>query len=162
MEWMDHSLQMIWQYTLQQEIREWQPELCMGSRERFDILPPTKTVSMIFRKRNEEPMEIMLRNEIIPSKESTQFLGMTLDSRLNWEEQIKSQNKESIKYYKGGSWKEMGRRSKNPKKLYCAICRTKIDYGCQIYNTGIRIYTEVFRTSPIESICVEANDPPWN
>ena len=30
----------------------------------------------------------MLRNEIIPSKESTQFLWMTLDNRLNWEEQI--------------------------------------------------------------------------
>ena len=33
-------------------------------------------------------MEIMLRNEIIPSKESTHFLWMTLDSRLNWEDHI--------------------------------------------------------------------------
>ena len=40
------------------------------------------------RKRNEEPLEIMLRNEIITSKENTQLLGMTLDSRLNWEEHI--------------------------------------------------------------------------
>ena len=31
----------------------------------------------------------MLRNEIIPSKEGTQFLGMKPDSRLNWEEHIK-------------------------------------------------------------------------
>ena len=41
-----------------------------------------KTVSMIFRKRrkrNEEPIVIMLRNKIIPFKESIQFLGMTLD-----------------------------------------------------------------------------------
>ena len=30
-----------------------------------------KTVSMTFKKRNEEPIEIMLRNKIIPSKEST-------------------------------------------------------------------------------------------
>ena len=44
---------------------------------------------MVIRKRNEEPLEIMLRNEIIPSKESTQFLGITLDSRLNWEDHIK-------------------------------------------------------------------------
>ena len=46
---------------------------------------------MIFRKRrkrNEEPLEIKLRNEIIPFKESTQFQGMTLDSRLHWEEHI--------------------------------------------------------------------------
>ena len=43
---------------------------------------------MTFRKRNEEPLDIKLRNEAIPFKESTQFLGMTLDSRLNWEEHI--------------------------------------------------------------------------
>ena len=50
-----------------------------------------KTVSMIFRKRrkrNEDPIEIMLRNEIIPSKERPYFLGMTLDSILNWEKHI--------------------------------------------------------------------------
>ena len=40
---------------------------------------------MTFRKRNEEPMEIMLKNKIIPSKDSTQVLRMTLDGRLNWE-----------------------------------------------------------------------------
>ena len=48
----------------------------------------SKTISMTFRKRNEEPLEIKLRNETIPFKESTQFLGMTLHSRLNWEEHI--------------------------------------------------------------------------
>ena len=51
----------------------------------------SKTVSKKFRerrKRNEEPIEIMLRNKTIPSKESIQFLGMTLDSRLNWGEHI--------------------------------------------------------------------------
>ena len=40
------------------------------------------------RKRNEEPLEIKLRNETIPFKESTEFLGMTLDSRLNWKEHV--------------------------------------------------------------------------
>ena len=41
---------------------------------------------MIFRKRNKEPIEIKLRNQMIPCKESNQFLGMTVDSRLNGEE----------------------------------------------------------------------------
>ena len=45
-------------------------------------------VNMKLRKRNEEPIEIVLRNKILTSKENTQFLGMTLDSRLNWEEHI--------------------------------------------------------------------------
>ena len=63
----------------------------------------------------------------------------------------------------GGDWKTQ-------KKLHSVICRTKMDYGCQLYNTasagrlkkldsihrqGIRIYKGAFRTSP-----VEANDPP--
>ena len=40
------------------------------------------------KKINEEPIEITPRNQIIPYKESTQFPGMTLDSRLNWEKHI--------------------------------------------------------------------------
>ena len=71
----------------------------------------TKRISMISRKRNEEPMEIMLRNKIIPFKENAHFL----DSRLNWEEHIKSQSKKSIRHYKSVSRKEKGRRSENPK-----------------------------------------------
>ena len=58
----------------------------MGSGE--GLFPP---VSMIFRKKrnkNEEPMEIILSNEIIPSKESTHFLGMAQDSRLNYKKHI--------------------------------------------------------------------------
>ena len=56
--------------------------------ERGLTFSPSKTVSMTFRKRrkrNKEPIEIMLKNEILPSKENTQFLRMTLDSKLNWE-----------------------------------------------------------------------------
>ena len=40
------------------------------------------------KNRNKEPTAIMLRNKTVPSKERTQFCGMTLDSRLNWEEYI--------------------------------------------------------------------------
>ena len=55
--------------------------------------------------------------------------------------------------------KKWGRDRKILKKLYSTICRTKIDYGCQIYNTasagrlkkldsihreGIKIYIEVY------------------
>ena len=56
--------------------------------ERELTFHPNKTISIIFRKRNEGPIEIMLRNVITPSKESIQFLGFTLDSRLNREEHI--------------------------------------------------------------------------
>ena len=63
---------------------------------------------------------------------------------------------------------------KNPKKLYNAICRIKMNYGCQLYNTaspgklkkldsihreGIKIYKGAFRTSPVEVLHVETNSP---
>ena len=81
---------------------------------------------MIFRKRrkrNEEPLEIRLRNENIPFKESTQFLGMTLDSRLNWEEHInnlKAKAKRALNTMKVVAGKKWGVRT-TLKKLYSAI-----------------------------------------
>ena len=73
---------------------------------------------MIFkkrRKRNEEPIEIMLRSKIIPYKESTQFLGMALDSRLNWEEHINKWRAkakralDTIKVVAGKKWEKIGK-----------------------------------------------------
>ena len=62
---------------------------------------------------------------------------MTLDSRLNWEEHINKLKAISITALNtirviAGKME----RSENPKKLYRAICRTKMDYGCQLYNTA--------------------------
>ena len=70
---MDQSLQMIWQYTLQQEARTSRTlqgvtsKLDAWAAEKGLTFSPSKTVSMTFRKRNEEPIQIMLRNKILPS-----------------------------------------------------------------------------------------------
>ena len=63
-------------------------------------------------------MEITLRNQIIPYKESTQFLVITLDSRLNWEEHI-----DRIRELK--TIKVRG-RSGNCEKTVQWVCRCKI------------------------------------
>ena len=110
-----------------------------GSREGLKNFFTSKTVNMIFRKRNEEPIEIMLRNKIILYKENTHFLGMTLDSRLNWEEHIKklrAKAKWSLKTLKVVAGKKWGGDWKTLKILYSKICRIKIAYGCQYYNTA--------------------------
>ena len=63
------------------------------------------------RKENEEPIEIMLRNKIIPCKEITQFLGITLDIRFNWQEHIEKLKAKlkrvlnTIKVGAGKNWK---------------------------------------------------------
>ena len=77
----------------------------------------------------------------------------------------------TIKVLAGKKW---GRDQKTLKRVYNAICRSKIDYGCQLYNTafpgklkklnsihrkGIRIYTDVFRKSPVELLHIKAYDP---
>ena len=74
----------------------------------------------------------MLVNEIIPSKKSTQFLGVALDIRLNLEEHInklRAKAKRALKSIKEVAGKKWGGDQKTLKKLYSAICRTKIDYG---------------------------------
>ena len=120
MEWMDHSLQMILQYTVhfnkkpesgfQSIVRSDQQVRCRSSREGLTF-SPRKIVGMKFRKRNEE-IEIMLSNKIIPCKESIQFLGITLDSRLNWEEHINNMRAKAKRAYKNGNREKMGRRTK--------------------------------------------------
>ena len=72
----------------------------------------------------------MLRVKTIPFKESTQFLGMTLDCRLNWEEQIESQSKNSIKCYKDSSrkkWEGDWKTLKNCTVQYVEYSRTMAD-----------------------------------
>ena len=56
---------------------------------------------------------------------------------------MKSENKERIKDYQSGSEQTVG--AKKPKiKLYTVLCRSKIDYGCQLYSTLkiLTTYTE--------------------
>ena len=98
--------------------------------ERGLTFSTNKTVNMIFRKRNEE---IMLRNKIIPFKESIQFLGMTLDGRLNWEEHInklRAKAMRALNTIRVVTSKKLAGDLKTLKKQNSAICRTKIDYSC--------------------------------
>ena len=56
-------------------------QVCFGKqRSTIDAIPKiTKYLHGKKRKKDEEPTEIMLINQIIPYKENTQLLGMTVD-----------------------------------------------------------------------------------
>ena len=60
-------------------------------------------------------------------------------------------------------------------KLYRSLVRSKLDYGCIVYgsasktalaqldpvhNQGLHLSLGAFRSSPVESLCVEAHEPP--
>ena len=64
-----------------------------------------------------------------------------------------------------------GNEIENYKKLFSIICRSKIDYGSQLYSISvtqnpsinrvcIRIYIFAYRKSPVETLHVEGNDLP--
>ena len=103
---------------------------------------------------------------------------MIFDEKLSWNSHInnlKIKVKESmniLKVVSGFSW---GADKKTLLRLYDTLCRSKLDYGCQIYssacktklkeldvvhNMGIRICTGAFRTSPVESLYVDSNELP--
>ena len=94
-----------------------------GSRERSEFFLQQKNYA---------------EKQIIPSKESIKFLGMALDSILNWVDHINKlrAKKKSIKHYESDSRVKVGKRSENPKKNCTVQYITKIEYGCQIYNTA--------------------------
>ena len=74
------------------------------------------------KKTNDKPMEITLRNQIVPYKESSQFLGMTLDGRLNWEEHInwvRVKAERSINTIKVVAGKKWGKTKKLKKTVQC-------------------------------------------
>ena len=61
-------------------------------------------------------------------------------------------------------------------KLYLPLVRSKLDYGCIVYgsaaktslaeldpvhNQGLRLSLRTFRSSPVESLYIEAHEPPF-
>ena len=84
-------------------------------------------------------MKITLRNQTITYKESTQFLGIKLDSRLNWNwkeyiYRVTAKGKTALNTINVLAGKMWGRDQITLKRLYSAICRSKIDYDCQLYS----------------------------
>ena len=127
---------------------------------------------------NRDYTTLKLYNKEIPNKESTKFLGVILDRKLNWIPHIQSLKAEalrSLNILRVVSRINYGPDRKTLLQLYWAICKSKIDYGSQIYssaslstldklnsvhNQALRICTGAFRSSPEKSLQVEAGSPP--
>ena len=111
-------------------------------------------------------------------EKKVKFLGMILDEKLTWNRHIdnlKIKVKESMNILKVVSGFSLGADKKSLLRLYDSLCRSKLEYGCQIYssacktklreldvvhNMGLRICTGAFRTSPVESLYVDSNELP--
>ena len=141
---------------------------------------PQKTIAVRFTRsrRFEVIPTLKLKGNILPYEDKVKFLGVIFDKGLTWGPHIKmlKENvKKSLNILKVVSSFDWGADRKSLLRLYNSLCKSKIDYACQIYssasksnlkeldvvhNLGLRICTGAFRTSPVESIYIDANDVP--
>ena len=153
------------------------------TKERGFKFSPTKTVAIHFCKSSQKrrvnvPPNITLNNIPLIYEKSVKFLGVILDSSLTFNEHIKNlkikvtKSLNILKIVSGHSW---GADETSLLKLYNCLCKSKLNYASQIYssasktslkmldvvhNQALRICTGTFRTSPIESLQVIANEKP--
>lgn len=139
-----------------------------------------KTVCMHFcrlRSLHPEP-NLMIEDSRLKVVDCNKFLGVLFDSKLSFTPHIqtlKAKSLKSLNLLKVVSRLKWGGDSTVLLRLYRAITRSRLDYGSIIYGSarpsyltclntvhhqGLRLSLGAFRTSPVESLYVLAQDPP--
>ena len=140
----------------------------------------TKTVCVHFcnqRRIHDDPV-LTLNGSDIPLADKTKFLGLTFDKKLNFKDHIEFTRKKCVsplnllKVLAHFNW---GADRKVLLQLFQSLIRSKIEYGLIVYgaarssyikrleaviNSALRICLGAYRTSPIHSLQVEANEIP--
>ena len=163
---------------------ERQLQICLNKIEKWAMenrfkFSSSKTVEMHFcNKRGLHPdPELKLYNSPIKIVPETKFVGLLFDSKLTFLPHIKMLKNKSLKalnILKFVSITDWGADSTVLLNLYRSLIRSKLDYGCIVYGSacpsyiklvdtvhhqGLRLSLGAFRTSPVESLYVEANEP---
>lgn len=143
------------------------------------VISKEKTVGMHFCRRRGLHLDpkILLETRRIPMIGETKFLGLIFDTKLNFKSHIgklKRKCLQSLNILKVLTHTTWGADRTAMLKIYKALVRSKLDYGCEIYGStaksylkaldtvhhqGVRISLGAFRTSPIESLLSMANEP---
>ena len=128
------------------------------------------------RKQHDDPV-LHLYGSPIPVVEESKFLGILFDRKLSFIPHIKYLEAKCLKalnLLKVLSHTSWGADRTTLLKLYRYLVRSKLDYGCIIYgsarksylqmldpihNQGLRLALGAFRTSPVASLYVEADEP---
>ena len=128
------------------------------------------------RKQHDDPV-LHLYGSHIPVVEESKFLGILFDKKLSFIPHIKYLKAKCLKalnLLKVLSHTSLGTDGTTLLKLYWSLVRSKLDYGCIIYgsarksylqmldpihNQGLRLALGAFRTSPVASLYVEADEP---
>ena len=113
----------------------------------------------------------------IPTADEVKFLGIIFDRKLTFIPHIKYLKAKCLKalnIMKVVASTDWGADRTVLLRLYRALVRSKLDYGCVVYGStspsyikmldtihhqGLRLALGAFRTSPVQSLYVEANEP---
>ena len=121
---------------------------------------------------------LKLENDHIQFVKEAKFLGLVWDKKTHiWThiKYLKARCQKSLNILKVLSRTEWGADRTTLLKLYRSLVRSKLDYGCIVYgsasktalakldpvhNQGLRLSLGAMRSSPVESLYVEAHEPP--
>lgn len=140
----------------------------------------TKTVCVHFcNKRALHPDPCLtLNGHTIPVVEKTKFLGLFFDRKLSFKPHIdylRVKCDKALNLLKVVSKLNWGADRKVLLRLFRSLVRSRLDYGAAVYgsarpsylkklepvqNQGLRLCLGAFRTSPVSSLHVEANEMP--
>ena len=125
------------------------------------------------RKKGREP-QLTLHGSRVQVRESTRYLGLIIDKRLNWKDHVdhlRAKCTSSVNLTKHGSHLSWGADRKTLQRLYTILVQSKLDYGASksnvlkrvelIQNACPRAITGSFRSSPAVSLCVETECYHW-
>ena len=120
---------------------------------------------------------LKLYNNPIPVVDQAKFLGVIFDKKLSFIPHIntlKLKCQKALNVLKLLSHSDWGGDKKSLLNLYRSLIRSKLDYGCIIYGSaqksylkkldtihhqGLRLALGAFRTSPVQSLYSEAQEP---
>ena len=174
----------IWSSGASTRVVERQLQMAVTRLERWSAVnglkfSTAKTVAVHFcrRRRVCPDMSVKLHGEPIPVQPEVKFLGMTMDSRLTYKSHLKLLRDRCFKalnILKCVARTYYGADRSTLLLLYRSLVRSRIDYGCFIYDnasdsakrtldtvhhTALRIATGSFRTTPVVSLLAEAHEP---
>ena len=141
---------------------------------------PSKSECILFHRPRSRPQNpnLILNGTKIPVKTQVKFLGIIFDSKLSFIPHIlhlKDKCLKALNIIKVTSHHKWGGDQQTLLNLYRAIIRSKLDYGCAVYgsarpsylrmldpviNQALRLCLGAYRTSPKESLQIEAGETP--
>ena len=167
-------------HTIERQLQQCLNKIQKWALENGFKFSKTKTQCMHFcqlRGLHNDPI-LKLDGVEIPVVDQYKFLGVIFDRKLRFIPHInylKAKCHKALQLLRVVAHTDWGADKSTFLKLYRSLVRSKLDYGCFIYGSarksylrcldsihhlGLRLALGALRTSPVESLYVEANEAP--